>query len=127
MTLLVTLSLAVSASAFYVGASFILKQWSVLPLWLGVVGLVTCLVLACLAEIAVLQRARFAEVVVLIIALEVGMAVALSQLLLGEGFGLRDAAGILLLLVGASLLLWQPQGTTLMGQKIAYSTQSQHG
>lgn len=112
MSVFATFFLAFSASFFYLGASLILKQWATMPVWLAVSGVGLCLALASLAEIAVLQRARFAEVVILIITLEIGMAVLLARLLFSEGYGLRDLAGGLLLLGGAALLLWGPPEAT---------------
>lgn len=107
--MLATLALAFLASISYIGATLVMKHWADLPLWAGVSGAVFLLVMGCAAEIVVLQRARFAEVVVLIISLEVVMALALSRHLLGEHYGGRDLLGILLLGIGAALLLWQPE------------------
>ena len=112
MSILATFFLAFSASFFYLAASLILKQWATMPVWLAVAGVGLCLALASLAEIAVLQRARFAEVVILIITLEIGMAVLLARLLFSEAYGLRDLAGGLRLLGGAALLLWAPPQET---------------
>ena len=107
--MLATLALAFLASISYIGATLVMKHWADLPLWAGGSGAVFLLVMGCAAEIVVLQRARFAEVVVLIISLEVVMALALSRHLLGEHYGGRDLLGILLLGIGAALLLWQPE------------------
>lgn len=107
--MLATLALAFLASIGYIGATLVMKHWADLPLWAGVSGAVFLLVMGCAAEIVVLQRARFAEVVVLIISLEVVMALALSRHLLGEHYGGRDLLGILLLGIGTALLLWQPE------------------
>ncbi|MCF8487433.1 MAG: hypothetical protein K9G71_19750 [Rhodobacteraceae bacterium] len=108
MSVIVTMSLAFIASIFYVGAALFLKQWSSFPPVLAVLGITVCLALACVAEILVLQRARFAEVVILIITLEVGVAVVLSHFAFGEAYSLRDLTGIALLAIGAGVLLWQP-------------------
>lgn len=108
MSVILTMSLAFIASVFYVGAAVFLKQWSNFPPVVAVLGIGVCLTLACLAEIIVLQRARFAEVVILIITFEVGVAVVLSHLAFGEAFSLRDLTGIALLAIGAGVLLWQP-------------------
>lgn len=108
MSVILTMSLAFIASVFYVGAAVFLKQWSNFPPVVAVLGIGVCLTLACLAEIIVLQRARFAEVVILIITFEVGVAVVLSHLAFGETFSLRDLTGIALLAIGAGVLLWQP-------------------
>lgn len=104
-----TLFWAFLASLSHLGATFEMKHWAGLPLWAGVSGAVLLLALGCAAEIVVLQRARFAEVVILIISLEVIMALALSRHFLGESYGGRDLLGILLLGIGAGLLLWQPE------------------
>lgn len=105
----VTLFLAFSASAFYISASLVMKHWYDLPLWQAVSGGLFLLGLASVAEIAVLQRARFAEVVVLIIVMEITAAVLISRHVLGEQFAPRELAGIMLLLIGAVLLLWHPE------------------
>jgi hypothetical protein len=106
--MLATLFWAFLASLSYIGATLVMKHWADLPLWAGGSGALLLLVLGCAAEVVVLQRARFAEVVILIISLEVVMALALSRHLLGESYGTRELLGILLLGVGAGLLLWQP-------------------
>ena len=108
MSVVVTMALAFTASFFYIGATLFLKQWSNLSPAVAIFGIMICLGLACLSEMMVLQRARFAEVVILIITLEVGLAVVLSRLAFGESFGLRDLCGMAFLVIGAGLLLWQP-------------------
>lgn len=109
MSVFLTLALAFCASLFYVAAAVFLKQWSSLPPVVAVAGILGCLGLACLAELHIFRRAGFAEVVVLIITLEVGMAVLLSRLAFGEVFTLRDGFGMVLLVVGAAVLLWHPE------------------
>lgn len=109
MSLLFTLVLAFFASFFYVGAAVFLKQWSNLSPVVAIAGILGCLGLACLAELHVFRRAGFAEVVVLIITLEVGMSVLLSRLAFGEVFTLRDGVGMVLLVAGAAVLLWHPE------------------
>lgn len=109
MSLFLTLALAFAASFFYVGAAVFLKQWSSLPPLLAIAGILGCLGLACLAELHVFRRAGFAEVVILIITLEVGMAVLLSRLAFGEAFTMRDGLGMALLVLGAGVLLWHPE------------------
>lgn len=111
-----TLILALAASAFYLSATVVLKHWATLPLSVSVLGILVFLVLACAAEIAVLQRARFAEVVVLIISLEVAMALLLSRHYFGESYGVRDFFGIAFLVLGAGLLVWEPAATKGLGQ-----------
>ena len=106
--MLYTLFLAFLASVFYIGAALFLKHWFSLPLWLAFLGALTCFLLASMAEVTVLQRARFTEVVVLIISLEVVFALMLSRYLLGESYGLRDMAALALLGAGVALLLYQP-------------------
>lgn len=109
MSVFMTLALAFLASFFYVGASVFLKQWSSLSPVVATLGILGCLGLACLAELHVFRRAGFAEVVVLVITLEVGMAVLLSRLAFGEVFTLRDGLGMVLLVMGAAVLLWHPE------------------
>ncbi len=109
MSLFVTLALVTFASLFYVGAAVFLKQWSTLSPVLAVAGILACLGLACLAELLAFRRAGFAEVVILIITLEVGLAVVLSRFAFGEVFTLRDGAGMVLMVLGAGVLLWHPE------------------
>jgi drug/metabolite transporter (DMT)-like permease len=109
MSVVLTLALAFLASFFYVGAAVFLKQWSSLPPLVAVAGILGCLGLACLAELLVFRRAGFAEVVILIITLEVGMSVLLSRLAFGEAFTMRDGLGMVLLVLGAAVLLWHPE------------------
>jgi uncharacterized membrane protein len=109
MSVLSTLALAFCASFFYVGASIFLKQWASLPPLIAVVGILGCLGMACLAELHVFRRAGFAEVVVLVITLEVAMAVLLSRFAYGETLTLRDGLGMALLVLGAGVLLWHPE------------------
>lgn len=113
MSLALTMALAFCASFFYIGAAVFLKQWSSFSPLVAVSGILICLGLACLAEMLVLQRARFAEVVILIITLEVALAVVLSRFAFDEGFGLRDGLGMAFLVIGAGILLWQPTKTAM--------------
>lgn len=108
--MLLTVFLAASASFFYVLATVVLKNWGSIPVIVSLGCILIFLALACAAEIAVLQRARFAEVVVLIISLEVAMALVLSRHYFAESYALRDVLGMCLLMIGAGLLIWEPTG-----------------
>lgn len=105
MSGLVTVFLAFLAAVFYLAAAVILKQWSQLPLWLAASGALVTLGLACAVEYEVLRRARFADVIVLIIAAEVAMAALLSQMAFGDGLRLRDGLGLVVIVVGVVILL----------------------
>jgi drug/metabolite transporter (DMT)-like permease len=124
MSVFITLALAFSASFFYVGAAVFLKQWPSLPPLVAVAGILGCLALACLAELHVFRRAGFAEVVILIITLEVGMAVLLSRLAFGEVFTLRDGFGMALLVMGAAVLLWHPEKQPVLETALPKAGQS---
>ncbi|MDZ4093735.1 MAG: hypothetical protein U1D35_02350 [Paracoccaceae bacterium] len=106
MFVFITFFMAFLTAGFYVLAQVILKHWSDLPFWLAASAALASLGLACLVETEVLRRARFGEVVVLIITFEVAMAFVLSRLAFGEAYGLRDGFGFGLLLLGLGLLLW---------------------
>lgn len=104
----ITLFLAFSASVLYISASLVMKHWYELPLWQAAASGIVLLTLAAVAETAVLQRARFAEVIILIIVIEIAASALISRHILGEQFSVRELGGLALLLLGASLLLWHP-------------------
>lgn len=105
MSMVFTLGLALMAAASYLGAALVLKQWSVLPVWIATALVAMCLAAACVFELMALQRARFAEVVVLIIALEVGFALVVSHRMFSEAYGMRELLGLGLLVMGVFVLL----------------------
>lgn len=106
MSVSFTLFLALLAALFYVAAALILKTWAVLPVWLALAGIMAAFSGACVVEMEVLRRARFADVVVLIIAFEVVIAVMLSRPLLGEIYTGRDLVGLVVVVSGLAILLW---------------------
>jgi drug/metabolite transporter (DMT)-like permease len=108
MSPFVTFLLSFLVSLASLGASVVLKNWHVMPLWGAVLATVALLGLASLAEIEVLRRARFAEVILLIIALEIAIAFVLSVALMGESYLPRQALGMGVILIGMGLVLSAP-------------------
>ncbi|RID91451.1 hypothetical protein D2N39_12150 [Gemmobacter lutimaris] len=105
MSGLFTVAIAALAALFYLAAALLLKGWGQIPVWVTVSGVVLTLVIASLLEMEALRRARFAEVVLLIICTEVTLALALSRFLFHDGFSALELCGIAMMLAGIVLLL----------------------
>lgn len=105
MTGLMTAAIAALAALFYLAAALFLKGWGQIPVWVTLAGVVVTLIIASALEMEALRRARFAEVVLLIICTEVTLALILSQFLFRDGFSAVELCGLALMLAGVALLL----------------------
>lgn len=110
MSYALTLMLAAIAAMFYVGATYVLKIWNQLPPAVAMFSALALLSLACLAELEVLRRARFGDVVVLVIAFEVTLALVVSHLVLSEVYTGRDLVGLAVIALGLGILTWEGAG-----------------
>lgn len=105
MSGLFTVAIAALAALFYLAAALLLKSWGQIPVWVTVSGVVLMLVIASLLEMEALRRARFAEVVLLIICTEITLALVLSRFLFHDAFSALELCAIAVMLAGVVLLL----------------------
>jgi drug/metabolite transporter (DMT)-like permease len=105
MSAIATAFLAGFAALFYLAGAVVLKNWSHLPPVIAVLAVVLALGVASVLEIEAMRRARFGDVVVLIIAVEVALACLLSRYAFAETYTWRDVAGGAAVLAGVILLV----------------------
>lgn len=87
----------------YASATLAMKAASSTPSLIAVSAIGLCLGLAVLAEVLLLQRTDLGLAYVAVLAAET-VIIILVATAIGEGLGLRDMAGGLLVLVGAAIL-----------------------
>lgn len=108
MGFLTTLSLALGTAVLYMAATVILKLWGTFPAGAAAIAILVALGMGCAFEAEALRRARLAEVVILILAFEVGIAAVLAHFAFGESYSLREVAGLGVIVLGVGLLATAP-------------------
>lgn len=94
--------LITASAAFYVGALLAMKHWGALPAPMTLT-IVLCMVLAAGFETLALRGERLGMVYAAILAVEVILLAAITTLVLGESFSIREVAGVGLIVAGTAL------------------------
>ena len=95
--------LILGSAAFYVAALVAMKHWGAFPAPILAAVIALSMTLATTLEVLALRGERLGMVSATILGVEVAMLAAVSILLLGETLTAREAAGLLLIVLGGAL------------------------
>lgn len=109
MAVSLIVALTFAAAFFYVAAAFLMKQWALMPLFVGVPSVLLMLSAAAFFEIEALRSSRLGVTFLVILAFEVMLTALAALLILGERYTHGEIAGIAIIVVGIGVLGWSQE------------------